>query len=359
MATHRLSSGRGSGVTIQDVADLAQVSIKTVSRVLNHEPGVAAKTREAVQAAAQTLRYQPNPAARNLSSAVGNNIGFAFPVPSRREGKGELAYSMALQLGALLACGRLDLGVLLQPRQRKDAAEAAELVELMQGRRISGLVVADPDAHLIQRLQAQGVMFSAINANELEGGYPVVAVDDRPAAERMTAMLIAHGHRRIGFVQGRDGTRVAADRLAGFRAAMATAGLPVDPAWIAQGDFSFDAGLQAGLALLRQAPRVSAIFAANDTMAMGVVHAAHSMGLNVPGDLSAVGFDDLDGVELFWPPLTTIHQPLGSMAEMAVEQLAARMFPHRRDIPARPALHVFACELVERASVAAPPREPP
>ncbi len=141
------------------------------------------------------------------------------------------------------------------------------------------------------------MLHAAINSNHLDRDFPVVAVDDQPAAERIVELLIRHGHRRVGFVQGRCDVRVAVDRQAGYRAAMERAGLAVDPAWIAEGDFSFDAGLKAGVALLSQPRRVSAVFAANDNMAMGIVHAAHAMGLTVPKDVSVVGFDDAEGVD--------------------------------------------------------------
>jgi LacI family transcriptional regulator len=338
--------------TIREVAASAGVSIKTVSRVLNHEPRVRQGTRERVAAAAASLGYTPHPSARNLSSAVENTVGLVFAAgPGACDGR---QYTMNVQLGALAACQRLDIGLLLLPYDAADAQAAASLVARLRSRRVGGVVVLSPlDSlpGLLPRLQAEGLLYSGINANQLDGLAPSVAVDDRAAACRMVQALIERGHRRIGFVRGSASTRTAEERLAGYHDALRDGGLRADPRRVFQGDFSFESGRRAGAALLALRPKLSAVFAANDEMALGVLHAAHALGRRVPQQLAVAGFDDIDSARFAWPPLATVRQPLREMAEAAVEQLAALLFPTRQHVPRQPHQRLFRCELVLRESI--------
>ena len=211
-----------AAVTIHDVAARAGVSIKTVSRVLNHEPRVTPDTRARVQAAVSELRYTPNPAARNLSSAVTATLGLAFPARAHSSMASGRAYTLGIQAGALKACERLDFGLLLLPCDWSSPTAAPELVRRAQARRVRGVVIASPvdmTPGLLQQLRDADIRASVINANDLDGDLPSVAVDDEHAVTGMVGRLIALGHRRIGFVGGLAGARTSADREAGYRRA--------------------------------------------------------------------------------------------------------------------------------------------
>lgn len=345
--------------TIHEVAAQAGVSIKTVSRVLNHEPRVTPETRARVQAAVAALRYTPNPAARNLSSAVSATLGLAFPARGLSTMASGRAYTLGIQAGALAACQRLDFGLLLLPTDWTAPGAAEATVRRAQARRISGVVVASPvdlAPGLIEALDRAGLAVSILNANDLGGAHPAVAVDDRDAVHHLAQLLIERGHRRIAFVSGLRDTRTARDREAGFRAALAEAGIALPEAWVREGRFEFEGGLEAGAALL-EAPgeRPTAVIAANDDMALGVMHAALARGLRVPQDLSVAGFDDTEGSRFMWPPLTTVRQPLAAMAQAAIDQLAARLYPSRLDIVPQPTVRHFTSEIVLRASVGPAP----
>jgi LacI family transcriptional regulator len=146
-------------------------------------------------------------------------------------------------------------------------------------------------------------------------------------------------------------TRTAEERMAGYHEALRDAGLRADPRRVMQGDFSFESGRIAGLALIALRPKLDAVFAANDEMAVGVLHAAHARGLRVPQQLAVAGFDDIESARFAWPPLATVRQPLREMAEAAVEQLAALLFPTRQNVPRQAHQRLFRCELVLRESV--------
>jgi LacI family transcriptional regulator len=344
-------------ITISDVARLAGVSIKTVSRVLNCEAGVVPDTQALVRAAVAQLNYTPNPSARNLASVVSNTIGLAYSHISTDDDdqRGGHQYALILQIGALQACQQHEFGLLPMPCDTRDPNMVAALVARVRERRLGGLVIAAPLSNapgLLEALRDNGIAHVCINPNDLSQPTPYVAIDEQAATFEMTMHLIGRGHSRIGFVRGIRGSRVSEEREKGYRAAMAGQGLAIDPAWVVQGEFTFLSGRQCGEQLLAQAPRVTAIFASNDDMAVGVMHAANAAGIRVPDEISIVGFDDTELARFSWPPLTTIRQPLEQMAHTAVEQLIALVRPQRMGLGSHAPHVLFPCKLIERASVA-------
>lgn len=173
-----------------------------------------------------------------------------------------------------------------------------------------------------------------------------VSTDDRSAARDMTRYLLDLGHRRIGFVAGHPDHGAVGGRLQGYRDALAEQGVAYDAALVEQGLHSFDSGVRCGERLLDRADRPSAIFAANDDMAAGVLYAAHARGIKVPGELSVAGYDDTPLSRQTWPKLTTLRQPIRDMAYAAVEQLASRE-PQAR-------VRTLGYEIVVRDSTRAP-----
>jgi len=347
-------------VTIRDVAARAGVSIKTVSRVLNSEPGVIPETQALVRAAVDELKYSPNPSARNLASVVSNTIGFVYRYVREEEDevRGGHQYSRLLEIGALEACQQHEFGLIPMPCDTNADDLAQRIIAQVRKRRLGGLIVAAPlDSSvpgLLDALRREGILHVCVSPDDLRHGAPHVAIDEVAAAHALTAHLIEHGHRRIGFVKGTRNLRVTAERFDGYRKAMAEHGLPVDERWVAQGAFTFGSGIKCGAQLLEVAPRVTAVFASNDDMAVGVMHAAYRQGIRIPHELSVVGFDDTESARFSWPPLTTVRQPLEDMAQAAVAQLIGLIRPQRLGAEATAVRTMFSCRLIVRASVAAP-----
>ncbi len=302
-------------VTINDVAALAGVSTKTVSRVLNREPHVRPALRDRVAEAVRSLNYQPNVAARALAGSRAYLLGLCYDNPSP-------GYVSAVQLGALSACREAGYHLLVE--QIDSQAGADQLQALLAAVKMDGLILSPPvcdRAALLDLLEARGTPFVRIApAGQFERG-PYVAMDDRKAAYDMTRLLQTLGHRRIGFVRGPLDHSAAPLRQQGFLDAMRDADLDVRPEWVVSGAFSFRSGVGAAERLLGLAERPTAIFASNDDMALGVMAAASRMGLSLPGELSVAGFDDSPIAQVVWPQLTTIRQPVEEMARAAAGML--------------------------------------
>lgn len=192
--------------TIRDVAAVAGVSIKTVSRVLNCEPGVVQETQDLVRAAVAKLNYTPNPSARNLASVVDATIGLAYShLHLEDDDRGGHQYSLILQIGALEACQQYGFGLIPMPCDSRAADKIDQLVARVKERRIGGLVIAAPLSNtpgLLDALDKNSIPHTCINPNDLGSRTPHVAIDEQAAAREMTEHLIAQGHRRIGFIKG-------------------------------------------------------------------------------------------------------------------------------------------------------------
>jgi LacI family transcriptional regulator len=185
---------------------------------------------------------------------------------------------------------------------------------------------------------------------ELDDPDHMVASNDREAVREAVAYLIAQGHRLIGLIEGPDGFRSARERRLGFEDALTAANIKLPRSLIASGNYTFETGVAAANRLLDLSPRPTAIFASNDEMAAGVVHAARDRGIDVPRELSVVGFDDTPIAAHIWPPLTTVRWPIVSMARAAAYKLVGGNGPNAD--PPEPSL--FISSLIRRSSVAAP-----
>ena len=333
-----------ASVTITDVAALAGVSTKTVSRVLNREPHVRPALRDRVADAVRSLNYQPNVAARALAGSRAYLLGLCYDNPSP-------GYVSAVQVGALAACREAGYHLLVEQVDSLGQAGADQLEALLSAVKMDGLILSPPvcdRAALLDLLEARGTPFVRIApAGQFERG-PYVHMDDRKAAYDMTRLLQRLGHRRIGFVRGPLDHSAAPLRQQGFLDAMADAGLEVRPEWIVPGNFSFRSGVGAGERLLSLPERPTAVFASNDDMALGVMTAANRLGLVLPGKLSVAGFDDSPIAQVVWPQLTTIRQPVEAMARAAAAMLVEGLGQAR-------AARLLDFELVVRGSTAPAP----
>ncbi|MGE0031969.1 MAG: LacI family DNA-binding transcriptional regulator [Steroidobacteraceae bacterium] len=334
--------------TIDDVAARAGVSIKTVSRVINHERNVREETARRVMQAIRELNYRPNLAARNLASPQAYLINVLYDNPSDN-------YMVSVLNGVLSACELAHYGVMLTPFDVGNPRLIDRVHEAVAQRRASGLVLTPPlcdHEPLLRALAAEGIDYVSIAPRDENREIPFVAIDDRRAARDLTDYLLCRGHRRIGFIKGHPLHGAAARRLPGYQDAHAEHGIAVDERLIASGLFSFESGVESGRRLLHLRERPTAIFAANDDMAAGVLHAAHEMGLEVPAQLSVAGFDDTPIARYVYPSLTTVRQPIRAMAQGAIECLI-RSMRRRSGLKAEgPLVQRFEYELVIRNSVA-------
>ena len=240
----------------------------------------------------------------------------------------------------------------LKPAQEKAAAQ-----RLSEG--IAGVILPPPlceSKAIAAAFAAEGVPVVALATGRAREDVSCVRIDDFSAAREMTAHLIAQGHTRIAFIKGQPTQTASAQRQAGFEAAMEEAGHEVDPALVIQGFFSYKSGLEAAEKLLRKR-MPTAIFASNDDMAAAAISVAHRRGLDVPNDLSVVGFDDTPIATTVWPELTTIRQPIAAMAEAAINLLLHKIRRPKDRHLNQAADHLVPYVLVKRDSVA-PPRKP-
>ena len=344
--------------TIKDVAERAGVSLKTVSRVINHEPSVHARTRAKVQREIDALGYQPDPSARSLRSTRSYLLGLVYDNPNAH-------YIINLQRGVLAACRANGYGLQIHPCDASSAQLTQELRELVRRSRLAGLVLAPPmseQPQLIRTLSEAKIPFMRIISarRDPQDGYPCVYVDDRDAAYAITEHLIQLGHTRIGFLWGGREHRSSPERYQGYEDAIKHYGIALDRKLILPGDYTFDDGFRSARKLLALKDRPTAIFGSNDEIAAGVLAAAHSGGIHVPYDLSIAGFEDSPFSKQSWPALTTARQATEEIARHAAQRLITDL---QRDANGEPVISPnegFSPELVVRGSTGprhtAPPR---
>ena len=346
MATPRKSARRkGEATTIDEVARLAGVSPMTVSRVVNGRVHVRESTRERVMRAVKQLGYTPNLAASSLAAAQTTRIALVYTNPSD-------SYLRQLLVGALRGSARaaaqlvVDAWDEIDPDAERDAARTL-------ARSVAGVILPPPlceSPTVIAELLSAGVPVVAIASGREASEISRVRVDDFQASREITQYLIGLGHTRFGFIQGHPNQTASARRFEGFRAALDEAGIGLEPGWIQPGEFTYRSGLKAAEKLLGKRQRPSAIVASNDDMAAAVVSVAHRRGLDVPRDLSVVGFDDTSAATNVWPELTTVRQPIASMADTAVDILMRAIRRQDGTVVDK----VLAHTLVKRGSVAMP-----
>jgi len=348
MAIERQRRRSNQSVTIRDVAAHVGVSPMTVSRVINRESNVKPETRELVHAAIRTLNYAPSPAARSLAGSVPCRIGLLYDNPST-------GYLSELLLGALDESSRTGAQVLVERCGESEVAATALGKLLKAG--IDGLILTPPlgeSGRMLAEVQQTGVVAVVVAASDVSVRMATVRIDNEAAARDLTEYLLSLGHRRFGFIQGHPDHEVSQQRLQGFLAALAAAGVTSDSVRLEQGYFTYRSGLEAAERLLADEPYPTAIFAANDDMAAAAVSLAHRLGFRVPEDLSIAGFDDTPIAASVWPALTTIHQPVAAMARAAVD-LVLEEVRRRRDGTGAPRQLLHPHTLIVRESTGRPP----
>jgi len=305
--------------TIDDVAALAGVSIKTVSRVVNQEPNVREATRAKVEKAIARLNYRPNPSARNLASQRARVLALIYDDPSAYEIP-SAGYVIRMQTGLLSACRKADYRLLIHPCNFRSPDIGKELTALVEHARPQGIVLAAPLSnmpHIVRAIAGTGTQLVRLSPGTRASEQFSVSTNDREISAEMTGYLASLGHRKIAFIKGNPGHKAVGNRYLGYLDGLMQAGLSPEDRFVADGDNSFGSGELAAGRLLGLADPPTAIFAANDDMAAGVLRAAGLLGVAVPDRLSVAGCDDISLASQLYPTLTTIRQPLAAMAERA------------------------------------------
>ena len=304
-------------ITIKDVAKHAQVSVKTVSRVINHEDPVRAETRARVLRSINELGYVANITAQRLARGRSYTLAFVYYNASWH-------YTHLVMRGVLASSMQSGYSTLLHPLDSCQVDECNHMLRMAIQGSVDGFIFAPPSDNsvkLLKDLEALHVPFVCLTPRNREGRWPYVAATDWDGAREMTEYLLSLGHRRIGFIKGPRNQRAGTDRFGAFADTLGKHGIQVDPQLVVQGNDLFEAGFEAGQALLQVHPRPTAIFCNNDEMSSGVLVAAHQQGIDIPGALSVAGFDDTPLSKQIWPALTTIRQPVQKIAQIATELL--------------------------------------
>ena len=347
MAAKQGDGRRAAKPTINDVARIAGVSKKTVSRVINRSPLLNQETREKVERVIADLGYVPNPQARALALRRNFLVGLIHDNPNAQ-------MVLNVQQGILEALHGTEFAMVIRPVDRNSADMLDDVRHFLEQQRLYGVVLLPPiseNDRLARVCEELDVKYVRMGSAELDDPDHMVASNDREAVADAVQFLITQGHKLIGLIEGPDGFRSAKERRRGFEDALAAAGIKLPRSLIASGNYTFETGVAAANRLLDLSPRPTAIFASNDEMAAGVVHAARDRGIDVPRELSVIGFDDTPISAHIWPPLTTVRWPIVSMARAAAFKLVGGLNPDGE----APEPSMFISSLVRRASVAPPP----
>jgi LacI family transcriptional regulator len=342
---------KAAAVTIDEVASLAKVSPMTVSRVINGHSKVRDSTRERVMQAVRELGYIPNLAASSLAAAQDARIALIYTNPSA-------AYLRELLLGALHGAARAAAQLVIDDWDELEAGGERKAARTL-AKSVSGVILPPPlceSKAVIEELVSAGIPVVAIASGRFNHDISSVRIDDFVAGKEVTDYLIKMGHTRIGFIKGHPNQTASTRRFEGYQAALKEAGIGVDAALVQQGYFTYRSALPAVEKLLAQRKQPTAIFASNDDMAAAAISVAHRRGLDVPRDLSIVGFDDSSAATTVWPEMTTVRQPISTMADSAVDILLRTI--RRKDNETRVVVdQVVAHQLILRDSVAPPASE--
>lgn len=329
--------------TINDVARLAGVSKRTVSRVINNSPKVGKATRAKIQEIIDELNYSPNAQARGLAARRSYLLGMIYDNP-------DALYINDVQRGVLSVCREFGYELVVHPCDMKADTLTSEAVGFVNRSKLDGVIILPPVSEnndLAGALAKARVNYVRLASIALDSAEHVVISNERSAAAAMAEYLLELGHKRIGYIAGPKGMKSTRERLEGFCDALEKHGCKPGRGMLARGAYTFESGIECTRLLLAHSEPPTAIFASNDEMAVGAINAAQDMGLSVPEDVSIAGFDDSILASRIVPSLTTIRRPVREMARLAATKLIASI--DGRDDDAQAAI-MLVPELVERNS---------
>lgn len=338
---------RGKRPTINDIARLAQVSKKTVSRVINDSPFVREETRTKINAIIKEVGFAPDPQARGLAFRRSFLIGMIYDNPAPQ-------YVVNLQQGILDAMKGTSFELVIRRCDRQDPHFLADMRAFIERQKLFGVVLppsVSEDERLIQVLGEIDCPYVRIASIALDEPDAMVVTHDHVGGMEAARHLTRLGHTRIAHISGPTLFRSAHERRRGFTQGLAEAGLKLPKEFDREAAYTFESGVEAAAALLALMPRPTAIFCGNDEVAAGVYKAARDAGLAIPGDVSVVGFDDSAMASMLNPPLTSVKLPIHDMGQMAAAKLIARTRERRTHVQEKTEV---VPELVARESSAAP-----
>lgn len=331
---------------IQDVAEKSGVSMMTVSRVLNNDNKVSDKRRSKVMAIVNQLKYRPNVSARRLASSKSFFLGLLYDNPSA-------SYVSQFLLGVLKRCRQKGYHLVIDEADEDINKTLLSVEELINITQVDGMILLPPvcdDKKVLTLLQNANIPFVRVAPDNQLNSAPYICMDDYQAAFEITERLIQQGHNKISHIIGDAKQGVSRLRCQGYLDALRSNKINVPPAYIEQGSFTYKSGLVAAKKLLALSDKPTAILAANDDMAAATISAAHMSGIDVPKELSVVGFDDTQLATTVWPNITTIRQPINEMADMAIELLSSGNLDDFSKIKSYQFRNVLDFELIERES---------
>ncbi len=331
--------------SIQDVANLAQVSVATASRALSRPDIVAAGTRERVIKAATQLGYQPNMLARSLRQRETRTVGLIVADILN-------PFHALLAKGVQDAAERQNYTVFLFNSDEEPLKER-RAIETLRGHLPKGLIIVPTNGTLEHLKTLPNLPVVELDRVTGDPTATTITVDNVAGAISATNHLIALGHTRIGMIVGQQNISTAVERHFGFKQALAAHGLPYLSELVLRGNHREDDGYRAAKALLSLPPneRPTALFVGNNEMTVGAVLATRELKLDIPTELSIIGFDDSRWAQTMWPPLTVIAQPAYELGVLACEQLLSQVTGQRPSQPTRLQLHTH---LIKRQSTTAP-----
>lgn len=308
-------------VTIKDVAKLAGVSVSTASNALNGKYGVNEKTRQRVLKAAQELNYKPNPMAKGLVTNSTRNVGIIITGPSSFNVFTNPIFIEIIR-EMTVSLSRKGYHAMLNVIDLEEEEEY--LPRIAQSRTVDVLIylgTRKPDKELVQLIRRVELPFIVVLRDAPDENTVAVSVNNRKCGYDATRYLIEMGHRRIGFIGVLPGVKLAEERFKGYRQALEEAGIPFDPSLVVEGNFYQESGAMGVRRLLRQASqRPTAIFCANDMMALGAIEGLGQEGLPVPDSISLIGCDNIPNLHLMKVPLTTVAHPISELGRLSVEK---------------------------------------
>jgi LacI family transcriptional regulator len=352
----RGESSRGKRVTsrakltITDIAHLAGVSKKTISRVINQEPYVNKKTRARVEAIIAEHGYRPDPQARGLAFRRSFLVGLIHDNPNSQ-------YVENVHLGILDALASRGYELVIRPCDRRSPTFLDDMRGFVERLRLFGVVLTpsvSEDDRLAKLLESADCPYVRITCAALDTPAHLVLTHDWHGAAAAARRLAELGHRRIAYISGPPLFRSSHERREGFIGGLAEYGLELAPDLTVLGAYTYESGLARGRELLGRPDRPTAIFAGNDEMASGVYGAAHELGIRIPDEISIIGFDDAPIATRMWPAMTSVRLPVREMGRAAAEKLFAKPKGAATSHAAE-----FTPTLIERQSTAPPPGEPP
>ena len=312
--------------TINDVAAQAGVSKRTVTRVINHSSKVKDATRVEVEKVIAELNFVPNRQARGLAASRSFLLGLVYDVPT--------LFINDIQKGILSIVEDLGYELVVHACHYSSERLAENITRFVNRAHLDGVIVLPPVsdiAGLGEKLEGAGCPFVRVTSDVSDETSRLVVTDYLSAISDMTRHLVKFGHQDFGFISGPNNQLSARKRYEAFVQALASHSLELHPDMRVEGDYTYDSGVKAAHKLLSCDRRPTAIFAANDEMALGVIKVAHQLGLKVPDDLSLVGFDGTPFSTFVVPSLSTITRRTSTIARIATEKLLAQIDGERDD----------------------------